>query len=183
MSPFFIAFLCLCAAAAFLTRAYLRLLSLDAKCRAATAAVDAELANWHALLPALTGVMCAFAPQERDAVDMVARLHASGRRAGSPQAKLLAEARLGDGVHGLLARAQAAPQLQALDNFRELQAALDETERRLAAARRRLAATTADYNRALARFPGNLLAGRLRLTPRNFYDIAVDRAEAAKTSG
>jgi LemA protein len=181
MSPFLVAFLCLCAVAALLTRAYQRLLSLDAECRAATAAVDAELANWHALLPALSGVMRAFAPQERDAVDMVARLHASGRRATSPQARLLAEARLGDGVHDLLARAQAAPQLQTLDDFRELRAAIDETERRLAAARRRLAATTAEYNRALARFPESLFAGRLRLTPRDFYDIAVERARVAQT--
>jgi LemA protein len=181
MSSVWIAFLCLCAAGALLTRAYLRLLSLDSACQAATAAVDAELANWHGLLPALVGVMRAFAPQEREAVATVARLHASGRRAGSPQARLLVEARLGDGVRDLLTRAQAQPQIQRLDDFRELRAALDETERRLAASRRRLAVATADYNCALARFPGRLFAGQLRLTPRAFYDIAVETPCAEET--
>ncbi|KAF2990592.1 LemA family protein [Methylocystis sp. MJC1] len=181
MAPFLIAFICLCIATAVLAGSYLRLRSLDAQCKAAAEEVDAELANWHAMLPALAGVMRAFAPQERLAVDMVARLHASGRRAPSPQARLLAEARLGDGVHNLIARAQATPQLQRLGDFHELQAALEETERRLAAARRRLATATADYNHALTRFPECLFAGRLRLTPRAFYDIAVDNVLAEET--
>lgn len=181
MAPFLIAFICLCIATAVLASSYLRLLSLDAQCKVAAAQVDAELANWHAMLPALAGVMRAFAPKERRAVDMVARLHASGRRAPSPQARLLAEARLGDGVHGLLARAEATPQVQRLDDFRQLRAALDETERRLGAARRQLATATADYNRALMRFPGRLFTGRLHLTPRVHYDIAVDNARAEES--
>ncbi|MDJ0449407.1 LemA family protein [Methylocystis sp. JR02] len=181
MAPFLIAFICLCIAAAVLASRFLRLQSLDAQCKAAAEQVDAELANWHAMLPALAGVMRAFAPKERGAVDVVARLHASGRRAGSPQARLLAEARLGDGVHGLLARAQATPEIQRLDDFRQLRAALEEAEGGLAAARRRLATATADYNRALRRFPECLFAGRLRLTPRDYYDIAVDDSRAGET--
>lgn len=181
MSPYIVVFICLCITTAVLAKSYLRLHSLDAQCQAAALEVDAELANWRAMLPALAGVMRAFAPQERLAVDMVARLCASERRAPSPQARLLAEARLGDGVHDLIARAQATPQLRRLDDFRELRAALEEAERRLAAARRRLAMATADYNRALRRFPECLFTGRLRLTPRAYYDIAVDDVRAEET--
>ncbi|MBL1258606.1 LemA family protein [Methylocystis sp. Sn-Cys] len=78
-------------------------------------------------------------------------------------------------------RAQATPEIQRLDDFRQLRAALEEAEGGLAAARRRLATATADYNRALRRFPECLFAGRLRLTPRDYYDIAVDDSRAGET--
>lgn len=171
-----IALICFCAAAAFLLRAYRRLLALDARCEVAAAVVEAELSRRHAMLPALVGVMRVFAPHEREAADAVARAHAAAQRAATPQARLLAETRLADSVRQLLAKAGFESRLQKLDDFRELQAALDDAERRLAAARRNLSAATDDYNLALERFPASLFAVRLRLTPRVFYDIGVERA-------
>lgn len=167
---------CVCAAAAALLRAYRRLLALDARCEAAAAAIDAEIAGRHVMLPALVGVVRAFAAGERESIGIVVKAHAAVLRAASPQARLLAETRLGDGVRQLLASAEAAPQLQALPEFSELRAALEETERRLGAARRALSVAIEDYNLTLGRFPASLFALRLRLTPRAFYDIGADRA-------
>jgi LemA protein len=176
MALFSIAFVCLCAAAAFaMLRAYRRLLALDASCDAAAAEVEAELASRHALLPALVGVMRAFVPHERDAVDAVARNYAATRRAASPQARLLAEARLGDGVRRALSKAQSAEPAQTLRDFRELEAVLEETERRLAAARRRQSMAIDAYNAALSGFPASLFAMRLNLRRRVFYDIGAER--------
>lgn len=178
MAFFWFALVCLGAVAANLLHARRHLLALDARCEAAAAAVEAELNALHVMFPALVGLMRAFSPQEREAIDLVARAHAAAQRAASPQAKLLAETRLNDGVHQLLGRAQSVSQIRNLSDFRELQVALDEAERRLADARRMLSVATNDYNCALDRFPESLFAMRLQLTRRAFYDIGVEQALA-----
>jgi LemA protein len=163
-------------AAASLSRVRGRLIALDARCEAAAAAVETELSRLHALLPPLVGLMRAFAPQEREATEAVARAHAAAQRATSPQARLLAETRLADGVHALIARAESVPAIRNITDFNALRAEMAEAERRLAAARGKLAAATETYNRALGHFPGTLFALRLRLAPRAFYDIGEEMA-------
>ncbi|MGJ0506367.1 MAG: LemA family protein [Methylocystis sp.] len=162
-------------AAALLLGSRRRLLALDAQCDAAAAEVEAELSRLHAFLPPLVGLMRAFAPAEREAVEIVARAHVAAQRAPSPQARLLAETRLADGVHELIARAQGVGPIRSLQDFSALRVEMEEAERRLLAARRRLSAATHAYNEALGRFPESLFAMRLGLAPRAFYDIGVER--------
>jgi LemA protein len=161
---------CLGVAAAFLLRAYRRLVALDARCEAAAAATEAEILRRRALLPGLVGAIRAFAPQAGDATEAIAKAHAAAQRATTPQARLLAEARLGDALRRLLVSGLNAPQLTGSSEFRELRAVLEETEARLAASRRDLSAAVEAYNRALGRFPASLLALRLPLAKRGFCD-------------
>lgn len=170
-----VAFVLLALAAAALLRGRQRLLALDAKCEAVAAEVAAELAGLHALTPPLVGLMQAFAPQEREAIDSVAKAHTATQRASSPQAQLLAETRLADAVHRLLTRAENVEQIKGLKDFRALRQEMDRAERRLVVARRRLSAVTEAYNRALGRFPESLFAMRLKLGPRAFYDIGGEQ--------
>lgn len=170
-----VALVLLALAAAALLRGRGRLLALDSKCEAAAAEVEAELAGLHALTPPLVGLMRAFAPQEREAIDAVAKAHAAAQRASSPQAQLLAETRLADAVHRLLARAESVEQIKGLKDFNALRQEMVKAERRLVVARRRLSAVTEAYNRALGRFPESLFAMRLRLAPRAFYDIGGEQ--------
>jgi hypothetical protein len=176
MLVFSIAFALLGVTGAILLNARRRLLALDASCAAAAAEVEVQALRLHALFPALVGLMRAFAPEERVAIDAVALAYAGARRAHSPQAKLFGETRLTDGVHALLGRAQAVPHIHNLEDFRELRQRMDDAERTLAAARRKLKATTDAYNSALGQFPESLFAKRLRLAPRVFYDIGVDES-------
>ncbi|MEK4033366.1 LemA family protein [Methylocystis sp. IM3] len=174
---FSIAFAVIGVAGAVLLNARRRLLALDARCVDAAADVEAASLRLHSLFPALVGLMRAFAPQERVAIDAVATAYAGARRAHSPQARLFGETRLADGVHALLGRAQGVPQIQTLDDFRELRIRMDEAERQLAAARRGLKAATDAYNEALCQFPESLFAVRLRLAPRPFYDIGEEQPD------
>jgi LemA protein len=174
MLMFYFVFFVLAAAGAALARAYRRLMALDARCEAAASAVERERAARHALLPALVGVTRAFAPQERDVAEGVVKAHAAALRAPTPQAQLLAELRLSDAVGALVARVEATPRLQALEDFRAFQAALADADLRLAAARKALAVATSDYNAARRGFPEQLFALRGRFARRAFYDIAVE---------
>lgn len=175
MTFFWIALVPLCAVAAILLRARRHLLVLDAHCEAAAVEVEAGLAGLHALFPALVGLMRAFAPKEREAIDAVAKAHAAAQRTHSPQARLLAETRLADSVRRLLAQARQVDQIKTMSDFNALRLEMEEAERRVAGARRKLSAATDAYNQALTHFPESLFAMRLRLAPRAFYDIGVEQ--------
>lgn len=177
MTPLFLIVLgCLAGGCVFFRRASRHLAALDARCDAAAAEIDATTARRHALLPALVGLVRAFAPQERAAVDAIAKAHAAVLRATSPQAQLFAETRLGDAVRRLMAVAESCPQLQASQHFRDLRTEIVDSERKIAAARHDLGVAVDAYNAGLRRFPAKFLAGKRRLARRAFYDIGVDRA-------
>ena len=59
----------------------------------------------------------------------------------------------------LLAITENNPQLKANENFSELQAQLEGTENRISESRRIFNNTVQEYNLAIRRFPGNIVAG------------------------
>lgn len=59
----------------------------------------------------------------------------------------------------LLAITENYPQLKANENFSELQAQLEGTENRISESRRVFNNTVQEYNLAIRRFPGNIVAG------------------------
>jgi LemA protein len=59
----------------------------------------------------------------------------------------------------LLAVAEAYPQLQATQNFRDLQAQLEGTENRIKVSRNDFNSSVQEYNVGLRKFPNNLFAG------------------------
>ena len=61
---------------------------------------------------------------------------------------------LGQALGRLFAVAEAYPELQADENFRQLQAELGETENRIAVSRQVYNDTVLTYNNAIQTFPG-----------------------------
>jgi LemA protein len=89
-----------------------------------------------------------------------------------------AEAAVGKEVAGILAVAEAYPQLRSADQFLELQAQLEGTENRINVTRMRFNEAVGIYNGAIRRLPGNLVAsiGGFR---RKAYFQAAEGAERA----
>ncbi len=89
-----------------------------------------------------------------------------------------AEAAVGKEVAGILAVAEAYPQLRSADQFLELQAQLEGTENRINVTRMRFNEAVGVYNGAIRRLPGNLIAsvGGFR---RKAYFQAAEGAERA----
>lgn len=175
MSASWILLILLLAPIVLVWRTYNRLMALDSRCEQADADIDVQLKQRHALLPNLLEMVRGFTQHEREAIDAVTQARAAAVRAASPQARLLAEATLGQGVQQLLTIAESYPELQASEHFRELRMEIADTENKLAASRRYLNAAVNEYNATLRQFPANLLAGPLRLMRRSFYDIGVER--------
>ena len=71
--------------------------------------------------------------------------------------------------------AEAYPELQADENFRQLQSELAETENRIAVSRQVYNDTVLTYHNAIQTFPGVVIAGPFGFAKREFFE--TDQAE------
>lgn len=63
------------------------------------------------------------------------------------------------------------PELQTSEHFQKLQAAWNETEEQISAARRFYNATVADYNNAIETFPANALLNKSKFPERRYLEF------------
>jgi len=63
------------------------------------------------------------------------------------------------------------PQLKASENFLKLQGAINETEEQLAASRRFYNAAVNDYHNSIEMFPSSIVASRMGLRHKTFFQI------------
>jgi LemA protein len=144
--------------------------------------IDVELQRRHDLIPNLVETVKGYAAHEREVLDRVtaarARAVAADRDpAVGPARQSRAEQALSGAVRGLLAVAEAYPDLKASRGFLDLQAQLVETEDRIAATRRLYNIDVMQYNRRTEAVPSNLVAGIFGFERREMFD--ADPAAAA----
>jgi LemA protein len=92
----------------------------------------------------------------------------------------LAEAQqvLGGSIRNLVAVAEDYPNLRAGDQFLSLQAELEGTENRINVARMAFNESVGDYNSAIRRLPGTLIAGLGHFTRKAYFETSDDVAAA-----
>jgi LemA protein len=78
---------------------------------------------------------------------------------------------LGGAVRGVLARAEAYPDLKASASFLQLQDELTNTEDRIAASRRFYNGNVRALNTRVSTFPPNLIAGLFKFRKREFFEL------------
>lgn len=78
----------------------------------------------------------------------------------------------------LLAITENYPQLKANENFSELQAQLEGTENRISESRRVFNNAVQDYNLAIRRFPGNIVAGVFGYEKKSRFEAAEGSEKA-----
>lgn len=143
--------------------------------REAWSGIDVQLKRRHDLVPSLVESVRGHAAFERGVLEDVTRL-----RAGQPASRALqdGENALTSQLRGLLAVAEAYPQLRAGESFLTLQRQLAEVENHLQMARRYYNGTVRDYNTAVESFPSNLVAGVFGFALLEFFQVesAVERA-------
>ncbi len=74
-------------------------------------------------------------------------------------------------IKSVFAVAEDYPDLKASQNFLQLQAALNEVEEQLSAARRALVTHIIDYNNAVKAFPTNLIARIMKYEEMKWFEI------------
>jgi LemA protein len=140
--------------------------------------IDVALRRRHDLIPALTEAVRGYAAHEQTTFENVSRARGAAlEEQGPPPQRAAVERRLGQALGGLLAVAEAYPELEATRNFSDLQAELSDTEDQIQITRRVYNDTVETYNTAIQVFPALVVARAFGFAPRAFFDAPAE-AEA-----
>jgi LemA protein len=137
----------------------------------AWAQVEVQLKRRWDLIPNLVETVKGYAAHERETFENVTQARAQAQQASTPAEAAQAEGILGAALGRLFAVAEAYPELQADENFRQLQTELSETENRVAVSRQVYNDTVLTYNNTVQTFPGLVLAGPFGFTIREFFEL------------
>src|SRR6187549_1705786 len=143
---------------------YNRLVRLRNRVENAWAQVDVQLKRRYDLIPNLVETVKGYAAHERGTFEAVTNARTRAQAAQGPAEQGAAEGILSQALGRLFAVAEAYPELQADENFRQLQDELANTENRIAVSRQVYNDTVLTYNNAIQTVPGVLLAGPLGFT-------------------
>lgn len=172
------------ALAAWVAWVFNRLVSLRNRLRSAWADVDALLKRRADLVPNLVAAVRGYAGHEQRTLEEVTEARAAAVGAGDDRAaRAAAENALTRRVHGLIAIAEAYPELRASANFLQLQSELVLTENDIASARRYYNAVARDLNTSRETFPNLLIAGALGFGRAEFFELADIDERAAPDVG
>ena len=155
----------------FVVLGYNRLVRLRNEVDTGWANIDVQLQRRADLIPNLVETVRAYAAHERAVFDEVTRARAQLQRAGTPGTAAEANEGLTAAVGRLFAVAEAYPELQADENFRQLQTELAETENKVAVSRQVYNDTVLTYNNTVQTFPGLVVAGPFGFSIREFFEV------------
>jgi LemA protein len=161
---------------------YNRLVRLRNRVDNAWAQVDVQLRRRYDLIPNLVETVKGYAAHERGTFEAVTEARTRAQAATTVQEQAGAENMLSQALGRLFAVAEAYPELQADENFRQLQDELAQTENRIAVSRQVYNDTVLTYNNAIQTVPGLLVAGPFGFAKREFFEIEEAAREAPRVA-
>ncbi|MDX6439325.1 MAG: LemA protein [Gaiellaceae bacterium] len=161
---------------------YNRLVRLRNRVENAWAQVDVQLKRRYDLIPNLVETVKGYASHERETFEAVTNARARAQSAQGPAEQGAAEGLLSQALGRLIAVAEAYPELQADENFRQLQDELAQTENRIAVSRQVYNDTVLTYNTAIQTVPGVLFAGPFGFSKKDFFEAEGETREAPRVA-
>lgn len=167
--------------------AYNGMVSKEQNADEAWANVESSYQRRMDLIPNLVNTVKGYANFEQETLTKVIEARASATQIKIDPSRITpeqlqqfqqAQAGVSSALGRLLAVAEGYPDLKANQNFLDLQSQLEGTENRINVARNRFNETVKDYNGAIKRFPGNLIAKITGFEARAFFE-AQEGAEKA----
>lgn len=161
---------------------YNRLLTYRQRVENARAQVDVQLKRRYDLIPRLVDTVRGYAQHEQRIFERIAELRAQALRSLSPQQQEALEGEVRQSLSGLIALAEAYPELKANESFLSLQEELSDTEDKIRYARQFYNDTVMRYNLSIQRFPNLLIAPLLGFRPQPLFtlDEAVQEREVPR---
>lgn len=160
---------------------YNRLVADRNQVQSAWSDIDVQLMRRHQLVPQLVETVKAYAAYEKATLLTLTELRARSEASRSLPDKAAVEADLHHSVQTLLALAEAYPDLQADDNFRQLQTELTAIEDHIQYARRFYNGAVRLLNTRIQSFPDLLLARPLGFRAAAFFEVSQAHERAAPT--
>jgi LemA protein len=150
---------------------YNRFVRLRNRVDNAWAQIEVQLKRRWDLIPNLVETVKGYAAHERETFENVTQARAAAQQAQTPAESAQAEGILSQALGRLFAVAEAYPDLQADENFRQLQTEVAETENRIAIARQVYNDTVLTFNNAIQTVPGVFFAGFFGFRQREFFEM------------
>lgn len=150
---------------------YNRLIRLNITVDEAFAQIEVQLKRRADLIPNLVETVKGYAKHEQSTFDAVVAARAKSTSASSVADVAAADGALTNALRGLLAVAEAYPDLKASANFLSLQEELSTTENKVSFARQFYNDNVRALNTAVATVPTNLFAGIAKVSAREFYEV------------
>jgi LemA protein len=167
------------AIALFLVVLYNRLVRLRNRVDNSWAQIEVQLKRRWDLIPNLVETVKGYAAHERETFEAVTQARANAQKAQTPGETAAAEGILGAALGRLFAVAEAYPELQADENFRQLQTELAETENRIAVSRQVYNDSVLTFNNTVQTFPGLVVAGPFGFDVREFFEVEEEAQREA----
>ena len=141
--------------------------------------ITVQLKRRADLIPNLINTVKGYAAHEEGVFAAVTQARAATVSAQGPAQAAVADDQLRGALKSLFAVAEAYPQLQASQNFLQLQGELVNTEDKIQASRRFYNGSVRELNTKIQQFPANVVAGTFGFTNREFFEVA-DQAGIAE---
>ena len=150
---------------------YNRLVRLNIQVDEAFAQIEVQLKRRADLIPNLVETVKGYAAHEQSTFDAVVAARAKSTSASTVADVAAADGALTNALRGLLAVAEAYPDLKASANFLSLQEELSTTENKVSFSRQFYHDTVRALNTAVATVPTNFFAGFAKVDAREFYEV------------
>ena len=142
--------------------------------------VETQYQRRFDLVPNLQATVAGAADFEKDTLTAVTAARTQWQNADSREGRVEAAGQFDSALSRLLVTVEAYPQLQATQAFRDFMTQLEGTENRIATARLDYNDAVRDYNLAVRRLPGAILAGLFGFHPEPGFE-ASEGSENAPT--
>ena len=150
---------------------YNRLIRLNITVDEAFAQIEVQLKRRTDLIPNLVETVKGYAAHEQSTFDAVVTARAKATSATTIADVAAADGALTNALKGLLAVAEAYPDLKASANFLSLQEELSTTENKVSFARQFYNDTVRSLNTAVKTIPTSFFAGFAKVDARDFYEV------------
>ena len=157
--------------AIFFVAQYNRLIRLNISVDEAWAQIEVQLKRRADLIPNLVETVKGYAKHEQSTFDAVVTARAKATTATTVADVAAADGMLTQALRGLLAVAEAYPDLKASTNFLALQEELSTTENKVAFSRQFYNDNVRSLNTAVKTVPTNFFAGFAKVSEREFYEV------------
>lgn len=156
---------------------YNRLIVLVNRAKEAWSDIEVQLKRRYDLIPNLVETVKGYASHEKGVFEKVTEARAKALGATGMKEKAKAENMLSDTLKSLFAVAENYPQLQAANNFLELQRDLRDTEDKIQAARRFYNGNVRDLRIQIEVFPANMIASIFGFKKMELFELENEAAK------
>ena len=157
--------------AVFIIAQYNRLVRLNITVDEAWAQIEVQLKRRADLIPNLVETVKGYAKHEQSTFDAVVAARAKATTATTVADTAAADGMVTQALRGLLAVAEAYPDLKASSNFLSLQEELSTTENKVAFSRQFYNDNVRSLNTAVKTIPSSLFTGLAKVSEREFYEV------------